>query len=357
MAWPRNAEVSVRAASGKEMSRRHGGQGLRMDIAVFSTKSYDRQFLTPAAAGRHVLRFLEPRLTPQTAILARGAGAVCVFVNDQVNAAVLEEFATLGVRLVAIRGAGYNNIDLKAARDLNITIAHVPAYSPDAVAEHALAMMMALNRNIHRAWLRVREGNFELEGLLGFNLRGRTVGVIGTGRIGAAMARILLGLGCRVIAFDPMPDAALPVAYLPLEEVLTQADILTLHCPLTPQTRHLIDPAAIARMKRGVMLINTSRGAIVDTRAVIAGLKSGAIGHLGLDVYEEEAGLFFEDMSAHAIADDVFARLLTFPNVLVTGHQGFFTTEALTAIAQTTMANVSAFASSGLAVHEIGLAP
>jgi D-lactate dehydrogenase len=324
-----------------------------MDIVVFSTKSFDRQFLTPAAAGQHELRFLEPRLTKETAILARGAGAVCAFVNDQVDAGVLAEFKALGVRLVALRSAGYNNVDLGAAQRHGIAVAYVPAYSPDAVAEHALAMMMALNRNIHRAWLRVREGNFELEGLLGFNMRGRCVGVIGTGRIGVAMARILCGLGCRVIAHDPVPDPTLDVPYLPLEEVLAAADIVTLHCPLTVQTRHLINPAAIARMKRGVMLINTSRGAIVDTPAVIAGLKSGAIGHLGLDVYEEEAGLFFEDRSDRMITDDVFARLLTFPNVLVTGHQGFFTEDALTAIAETTIGNIAAFAATGHALHEV----
>jgi D-lactate dehydrogenase len=325
-----------------------------MDIAVFSTKSFDCTFLTPAAEGQHVLRFLEARLTTETAILARGTGAVCAFVNDQVDAGVLATFKSLDVGLVALRAAGYNNVDLQAAQRLGIAIAYVPAYSPDAVAEHALTMMMALNRNIHRAWLRVREGNLELEGLLGFNMRGRCVGVIGTGRIGAAMVGILRGLGCRVIAHDPAPNPALPVTYLPLAEVLAAADILTLHCPLTPQTRHLVNAATITQMKRGVMLINTSRGAIVDTRAAIAGLKSGAIGHLGLDVYEEEAGLFFEDMSDRMITDDVFARLLTFPNVLVTGHQGFFTVEALTAIAQTTIANITAFAATGHALHEVG---
>ncbi len=325
-----------------------------MDVAVFSSKPYDRTFLAAAAAGQHRLTFLEPRLTAQTAVLAQGAAAACVFVNDQVNAAALATLQGLGVRLVALRAAGYNNVDLGAAQRLGIAVAHVPAYSPDAVAEHALAMILALNRNIHRAWLRVREANFALEGLLGFNMRGRSVGIIGTGRIGAALARIMLGLGCRVMAHDPVPDPDLAVPYLPLEEVLATADILSLHCPLTPRTRHLIDAAAIARMKRGVMLINTSRGAIVDTPAVIAGLKSGAIGHLGLDVYEEEAGLFFEDMSDELIRDDVFARLLTFPNVLVTGHQGFFTTEALTAIAATTMANITAFEATGRPLHAVG---
>lgn len=323
-----------------------------MDVTVFSTKSYDRRFLA-AAAGQHRLEFLETRLTARTAVLARGTGAVCAFVNDEVDAAVLAELQQLGIGLVALRAAGYNNVDLAAARRLGVRIGHVPAYSPDAVAEHALAMMLALNRNIHRAWLRVREGNFELAGLEGFNMRGRCVGVIGTGRIGAAMARILGGMGCRVIAHDPAPDPSLDVRYLPLDEVLATADILTLHCPLTPQTHRLIDTAAIARMKPGVMLINTSRGAIVETRAVIAGLKSGVIGHLGLDVYEEEAGLFFEDLSDRVISDDVFSRLLTFPNVLVTGHQGFLTTEALTAIAETTIRNISGFAATGHPLHEI----
>ncbi len=327
-----------------------------MDVTVFGTKPYDAHFLAAAAPSQHRLTFLEPRLTPETAVLARGAGAVCAFVNDQVNAAVLAAFSGFGVRLVALRSAGYNNVDLAAAKHHGIAIANVPAYSPDAVAEHTLALILALNRNTHRAWARVREGNFALEGLLGFNLKGRTVGVVGTGRIGAAFARIMRGLGCNVAAHDPSPDAglvALGVNYLSLDAVLATADILSLHCPLTPPTRHLINAATIARMKPGVMLINTSRGGIVDTPAVIAGLKSGAIGHLGLDVYEEEAGLFFEDLSDQMIGDDVFARLLTFPNVLVTGHQGFFTTEAMTAIAQTTMANITAFEETGHALHEL----
>lgn len=326
-----------------------------MDVVVFSSKSYDREFLG-ATAGPHRLRFLDPRLTAETAVLARGAGAVCAFVNDQVDAAVLGEFAALGIGLVALRSAGFNNVDLAAARRLGIAVAHVPAYSPDAVAEHTVAMILALNRQIHRAWARVREGNFALDGLLGFNLRGRVVGVVGTGQIGAAVCRIMLGFGCSILAHDPAPDAALAglgVRYLPLPEVLGLADILTLHCPLTPATRHLIDAAAIGRMRRGAMLVNTSRGAIVDTAAVIAGLKDGTIGHLGLDVYEEEAGLFFEDMSDQVIRDDVFARLLTFPNVLVTGHQGFFTAEALGAIAATTMANLSAFEATGRPLHAV----
>jgi D-lactate dehydrogenase len=330
-----------------------------MQVAVFSAKPYDRQFLdaaNAAAGGRHRLAYLEARLSPETAVLARGAGAACAFVNDLADAAALEEFARAGVRLLALRSAGFNNVDLAAARRLGITVARVPAYSPEAVAEHTLAMILSLNRRIHRAYARVREGNFALDGLLGFDLKGRTVGVVGTGRIGAAVARIMVCLGCRVLAHDPRPDPALEalgVSYMAVSELLAAADIVTLHCPLTPRTRHLIDAGAVARMKRGAMLINTSRGAIVDTRAVIDGLKSGAIGLLGLDVYEEEGDLFFEDLSEQVIQDDVFARLLTFPNVLITAHQAFFTEEALTAIAETTIANITAFEETGRAVHEV----
>ncbi|HWL82690.1 MAG TPA: 2-hydroxyacid dehydrogenase [Roseomonas sp.] len=330
-----------------------------MDVAVFSTKPYDRRFLdaaNAAAGGKHRLTYLEARLSPGTAVLARGADAVCAFVNDRADAATLEAFAEMGVRLLALRSAGFNNVDLPAARRLGVTVARVPAYSPEAVAEHTVAMILALNRNIHRAYNRVREGNFALDGLLGFGLKGRTVGVVGTGRIGLAVARIMLGFGCRVIAQDPYPDAAvtaLGITYTSVPELLAESDIVTLHCPLTPETHHLIDADAVRRMRRGAMLINTSRGAIVDTRAVIAGLKSGAIGHLGLDVYEEEADLFFQDLSGKVIQDDVFARLLTFPNVLVTAHQAFFTTEALTAIAETTLANITAFKETGRALHEV----
>lgn len=328
-----------------------------MDVAVFSTKPYDRQFMDPAAAaGHHRLTYHEARLTPETAVLARGAKAVCVFVNDQVNEAVLDEFKRLGVDLVALRSAGFNNVDLAAAKHQGITVARVPAYSPEAVSEHAVALILSLDRNIHRAYARVREGNFALEGLMGFNLHGSTVGVVGTGRIGAGVARIMLGFGCKVIAHDPIPDPrceALGVSYQPLEALLAASDIVTLHCPLTPKTRHLIDAAAIRKMKKGIMLINTSRGGIVDTTAVVEGLKNGSIGHLGLDVYEEEADLFFENMSDEVIQDDVFERLLMFSNVLVTGHQGFFTKEALTAIAETTVANIAAFEITGKAVHEV----
>ncbi|PZW38982.1 D-lactate dehydrogenase [Humitalea rosea] len=330
-----------------------------MQIAVFSTKPYDQSFLTAAnvAAGSpHALHFLEARLTADTAVLAEGAQAVCAFVNDRADAGVLAQFARSGVRLLALRSAGFNNVDLAAARRLGVTVARVPAYSPRAVAEHTVAMILGLNRHIPRAHARVRDGNFALDGLLGFDLHGRTVGVVGTGRIGIAFARIMLGFGCKVLAHDPVQDpacAGLGIGYVPLDALLAGSDIISLHCPLSPATHHLIDAAAIARMRPGVMLINTSRGGLVDTPAVVEALKAGAIGHLGLDVYEEEADLFFEDLSDHLLQDDVFARLLTFPNVLITGHQAFFTAEALTAIAETTLANISAFAATGQALHEV----
>lgn len=329
-----------------------------MHIAVFSTKPYDRHFLDAAnqeAGAPHRFTYLEPHLSRETAVLAKGADAACIFVNDAAGEAVLEALHAQGVRMLALRCAGFNNVDLAAAKRLGLPVGRVPAYSPEAVAEHTVAMIMSLNRNIHRAHARVREGNFALDGLLGFDMKGRTVGIIGTGRIGAAFARIMRGFGCRVLAHDPMPDAELGLDYVPLDQLLAEADIVSLHCPLNPATHHLIDEAAVARMKRGVMLINTSRGAIVDTRAAIKGLKSGAIGHLGLDVYEEEADLFFEDLSGQVLQDDIFARLLTFPNVLITAHQAFFTEDALMAIARTTLDNITCFAETGAPRHEVSV--
>jgi D-lactate dehydrogenase len=316
-------------------------------LAVFSTKRYDERYFRAAneRAGHEIL-FLEPRLDSQTARLAAGFGAVCPFVNDTVDAAALTELRAHGTRLVALRSAGYNHVDVDAARRLGMTVARVPAYSPAAVAEHTLALILTLDRKIHRAHNRVREGNFSLDGLVGFDLGRRTVGIVGTGRIGATFARLLTGFGCRLLAHDPEPDPEcrrMGVEYVPFDELLAQSHVVSLHCPLTPATRHLIGADAVARMRPGVMLVNTSRGALVDTRAVIQGLKSGRIGYLALDVYEEEADMFFEDLSNEVIRDDVFARLLTFPNVLVTAHQAFFTDEALRAIAETTLANVTAF--------------
>lgn len=330
-----------------------------MRVAVFSAKAYDRAFLEAAneAVGRlHEITFFEARLMPSTVPLAADATAVCLFVNDRVDEAVLQALAAQGTRLVALRGAGFNNVDLPAAHRSGIRIARVPAYSPWAIAEHAVALMMALNRKTHRAYARVREGNFSLDGLLGFDFHGRAVGLVGVGRIGLVVARIMRGLGCVVLAYDPAPNEEMKAAgvqLVELGELLVRSDIVSLHCPLTPKTRYLIDGDAVARMKAGVMLINTSRGAVIETRAVIDGLKSGKIGYLGLDVYEEEGDLFFEDLSEQVLQDDVFARLLTFPNVLVTGHQAFFTREALTAIAETTIANLSAFETSGKPVHEV----
>jgi D-lactate dehydrogenase len=318
-----------------------------MRTAVFSAKPYDVTFLTAANEGLgHELHFLEARLVKETAALASGFPAICAFVNDQLDAEVLTRLAAGGTRLVALRSAGFNNVDLPAAARLGLTVTRVPAYSPHAVAEHTAALVLALNRKVHRAWARVREGNFALDGLLGFDLVRRTAGVVGTGKIGAAVARIMAGFGCRVLAFDPVPNpdcVARGVSYVGFDELLAQSDIVTLHCPLTPETRHLLDATSLARMKPGAMLINTGRGALVDTKAVIEALKSGRLGHLGLDVYEEEAALFFEDRSWRVLQDDVFARLLTFPNVIVTGHQGFFTAEALTAIAETTLQAVTEF--------------
>ena len=332
-----------------------------MRVIVFSAKPYDKQFLAEANAlsgNRHRLDWIEARLSLDTTPLAQGADAACLFVNDRADAAVLSALRAQGVRLLALRSAGFNHVDLVAAQRLGLTVARVPAYSPAAVAEHAVALVLALNRWTHRAYARVREGNFALDGLLGFNLAGRTVGVVGTGQIGTAFARIMAGFGCRLVGHDPVPNAecvSIGLAYLPLADLLASADIVSLHCPLTPTTHHLIDAAALDRMKRGAMLINTSRGGIVDTRAVIAALKSGMLGRLGLDVYEEEADLFFEDLSGAVMQDDVFARLLTFPNVIVTGHQGFFTIEAMRAIAGTTLANLDHFEDTGRALHEVSV--
>ena len=321
-----------------------------MRVAVFSTKPYDREYLDAAnasrdGAARHELSFFKPALTLQTTPLAASFDAVCAFVNDELDAPVLQRLHELGTRVIALRCAGFNHVDLKTAAALGIAVVRVPAYSPEAVAEHAVALMMTLNRRTHRAYARVREGNFALDGLLGFDMHGKTAGLIGTGQIGQRAARILAGFGCRLLAHDLTPSPAcieLGVRYVGLDELWPACDIVSLHCPLTPDTHHLIDDHAIAAMRPGVMLINTSRGGMIDTRAVIGGLKTGRIGYLGLDVYEEEADLFFEDLSGTVLQDDVFARLLTFPNVVITGHQAFFTREALTTIARTTLDNLTA---------------
>jgi D-lactate dehydrogenase len=328
-----------------------------MRVAVFSTRPYDRRFLA-AAGGGHAWRFLEARLDADSAAAAEGCDAVCAFVNDRLDAPTLERLHLLGVRLVALRCAGFNQVDLVAAAALGVAVGRVPEYSPHAVAEHTVALVLTLNRKIHRAHARVREGNFALDGLLGFDLHGRTVGVIGTGKIGACFVRIMAGFGCRVLAHDPRPDPAcqaLGARYVPLAELLAASDIVSLHCPLTPATHHLVDAAALAAMKPGAMLVNTSRGAVIDTPAVVAALKVGVLGSLGIDVYEEEADLFFRDLSDEVLLDDVLARLLTFPNVVVTGHQAFFTEDALAAIAATTVANLDAFEAGGRPAHPVSV--
>lgn len=318
-----------------------------MKAAVFSTHAYDRASLTEAnAGGAHDLVFFEIGLDERTAALARGFGAVCCFVNDRAGAEVLSALREGGTRVLALRSAGFNHVDLRAAERLGVTVLRVPAYSPHSVAEHTLALILTLNRKIHRAHNRVREQNFSLDGLMGFDLFGKTAGVVGTGKIGSIVAGLLLGFGCRVLALDSTeaPDlVARGVEYTSLERMLGRCDLLTLHCPLTPRTRHLIGAAALEMARPGMMLVNTSRGAVVDTPAVIEALKSGRLGSLAMDVYEEEGDLFFRDLSEQVITDDVFARLLTFPNVLITAHQAFFTREAVAAIAETTIRNLTDF--------------
>jgi D-lactate dehydrogenase len=309
---------------------------------------YDRDAFE--AANRqfgHALTFLEPRLTRATARLAAGHDAVCSFVNDRLDDAALATLRDAGVRLIALRSAGYNHVDLAAAARLGLPVVRVPEYSPHAVAEHAVGLVLALNRKVHRAHARVREWNFSLDGLVGFDLHGKTVGIVGTGKIGRAAARIFHGFGCVVLAFDLRPDAGLVselgVRYVDLQELYRESDVISLHIPLTPATHHLIDAEALSAMKPGAMLVNTGRGALIDSRALIAALKSGRLGAAGLDVYEEEEGVFFEDLSNRVLQDDVLARLLTFPNVLITSHQGFLTREALAKIASVTLENVRAF--------------
>jgi D-lactate dehydrogenase len=316
-----------------------------MKIAFFSTQPYDKEYFERYNT-QHEIIFFESRLNEQTTNLAKGCDAVCAFVNDQLNAEVLLTLKEMGIKIIAQRCAGFNNVDIAAARENNIAVVRVPAYSPHAVAEHALALIMTLNRKTHKAYNRVREGNFSLDRLTGFDLYGKTIGVIGTGKIGQCFARIMLGMGCKVVAFDIITNnelEALGIKYLTLQEVLQQSDILSLHCPLTEQTKHLINNDTLGFMKKGAMLINTSRGALVNTKDVISALKNGKLGYLGLDVYEQEEKLFFHDLNESVITDDVLVRLLGFSNVLITSHQGFLTDEALTQIALVTLQNITDF--------------
>ncbi|HLS94065.1 MAG TPA: 2-hydroxyacid dehydrogenase [Sphingobacterium sp.] len=315
-----------------------------MRIAFFSTQPYDRVFFEREnTAGHFNYQFYETHLGPHIVQAVENVDAVCVFVNDRVNENVIQVLAEKGVKVIALRCAGFNNVDLEAAKRYGMAVCRVPAYSPEAVAEHTMAMLLTLNRKIHKAYNRVREQNFSLNGLLGFNLYGRTVGVIGTGKIGKAFCRIALGFGCRVMAFDLHEDEELKqagVSYVPLEQVYKVSDILSLHCPLTPENRHLINKESLEMMKEGVTLINTSRGGLVDTWAVVEALKSRRLAGLAIDVYEQEEKLFFKDLSGTIIEDDTIQRLMSFPNVLITAHQAFFTEEALTQIARITLQNL-----------------
>ncbi|MBQ7730563.1 MAG: 2-hydroxyacid dehydrogenase [Lentisphaeria bacterium] len=318
-------------------------------IAVFDTKPYDRFFFEEENKKYGFdITYFEAKLRPRTANLTAGFDAVCAFVNDELDEQVMEQLHKNGVKLVAMRCAGYNNVNLQAACKFGIQVVRVPQYSPYAVAEYALALLMTLNRKVHRAYNRVREGNFSIGGLMGFDLRGKTIGVIGTGKIGRTFIGLLRGFGMRVLAYDPYPNPEhareLNFEYVPLETVFRESDIISLHCPLTPENHHMINDETIAMMKKGIVLINTRRGRLIHSAALVNGLKSGRIGAAGLDVYEEETDYFFEDRSDRAVLDDILARLMTFPNVIVSSHQAFFTAEAERNIAGTTMKSFGDFA-------------
>lgn len=319
----------------------------QLNVAVFSSKPYDQRTLLAKDKYADIhLTFFESRLSKETVSLAANFDAVSCFVNDKLTAPVIEQLSKSGVKAIALRCAGYNNVDLAAAKKANMTVYHVPDYSPTSVAEHAVALILTLNRKTHKAYQRVKEGNFALEGLMGFNLEGKTVGCIGTGRIGIAFVRIMRGFGCHVICYDPQPNSALlaeGIHYVSLTELYQESDIISLHCPLTQATQHLIDTNSLSQMKDGVMIINTSRGGLVNAQSAVDALYNGKIGALGLDVYEDEGDLFFEDMSDQIILDSVFQLLLTFPNVIVTGHQGYFTDIALAHIAETTLENLETY--------------
>lgn len=316
-----------------------------LTIAFYDTKPYDRDYFERAGGSDQLkLRFHEFRLTSETASTAEGAQAVCVFVNDQLDAECLEHLCRIGIQVIALRCAGFNNIDLATAKHLGMPVIRVAAYSPHAVAEHTVTLLMTLNRRIHKAYNRVREHNFSLAGLVGFDLHGKTVGIIGTGRIGQITAQIFRGFDTKVVAYDPIPSvdwaAAHNVAYVDFADLLNQSDVVSLHLPLSPQTRFLLNTDTLSKMKRGAILLNTSRGKLIDTKALMEALKSGQLGGVALDVYEEEEGLFFEDLSGEVLQDDELSRLLTFPNVLVTAHQAFLTHEALGEIARVTTTNL-----------------
>ncbi|MDH4092185.1 MAG: 2-hydroxyacid dehydrogenase [Cyclobacteriaceae bacterium] len=328
-----------------------------MKLTFFSTQTYDKTFFEEHNKSfGFAIEFFEVALSESTANLIDKSDAICVFVNDRITLAVIKLLAAKGVKVIALRCAGFNNVDLMAAVQYNIRVVRVPAYSPHAVAEHAAAMIMTLNRKTHKAYNRIREQNFSLSGLMGFDLFGKTIGVIGTGNIGMVFCKIMLGFGCRVVAYDIKKEDSMieaGVIYVPLDELLSASDIVSLHCPLNKETHYLINQDTIGMMKNGAMLINTSRGGLIDTKKVIKALKSGKLGALGIDVYEQEETLFFQNLSEHIIADDVISRLISFPNVLITSHQGFFTKEAMDQIASTTLANLKAFESGAILVNEV----
>ncbi|MBU2882804.1 2-hydroxyacid dehydrogenase [Psychrosphaera sp. B3R10] len=316
----------------------------KFTVAVFSSKPYDNQSLLQCTTDDIEFQFFETRLTEASVLMAQGVDAVCVFVNDILNREVLTQLKNMGINKIVLRCAGFNNVDLSAAKELEMSVARVPAYSPEAVAEHTIALLLTLNRKLHKAYNRIKDNNFSLTGLMGFNLSGKTVGIIGTGKIGVATTQILRGFKANVIAYDPNQSEefkALGGEYVSIDVLYNQSDIISLHCPLSPTTHHLINDQALEKMKQNVMLINTSRGALIDTQSVIKHLKNKKIGYLALDVYEQESELFFEDHSFDILQDDTFQRLLTFPNVLITGHQGFFTAEALEQIASITISNIN----------------
>lgn len=328
-----------------------------MKLIFFSTQSYDKTFFEEHNERfGFTIDFFEVSLTEKSVNLIQHAEAICVFVNDRVTQPVIELLAAKGVKIIALRCAGFNNVDLEAAAHHNIRVVRVPAYSPHAVAEHAVAMIMTLNRKTHKAYNRIREQNFSLTGLMGFDLFGKTIGVIGTGNIGQVFCKLMLGFGCCVLAYDVKENESMlkaGVNYLSLDELLSKADVLSLHCPLNEKTRYLIGADTIKRMKNGAMLINTSRGGLIDTKSAIKALKSGKLGALGIDVYEQEESLFFRDLSDHIIEDDTIARLMSFHNVLITSHQGFFTHEAMDQIASTTLENLKAFDSGAMLENEV----
>lgn len=326
-----------------------------MKVAFFSAKSYDRTYFDQLNLI-HCIVYFDLQLNAQTAYLAKDCKAVCVFVNDVLNEQAIDQLASAGVGLIALRCAGFNNVDLNAAHRCKIAVVRVPSYSPHAVAEHAVALIQTLNRKTHKAYNRIREGNFSIEKLTGFNLYQKTVGVVGTGKIGQVFCEIMLGFGCKVIAFDLIAHRELEakgVVYLPFMDLLQQSDVVSLHCPLTPLTQHLMNAETLPFMKEGSMLINTSRGALIDAQAAIDSLKSGHLGYLGIDVYEQEEKLFFSDLSGVVIQDDLIMRLISFPNVIITAHQGYFTTEALTEIASATLQNITDFEQGRVLVNRV----